>query len=89
MPWSYPRPDPGPGAAVRYIVVPPQALTLDVAVDVPAGVPPEHQPQVVEVPGYVMTETTNGYVIPDRWSVRQVGAGMFQWQRLPAEFRRK
>jgi hypothetical protein len=59
------------------------------AVNVPAGVPPQTQQQVVEIPGYVMTETTTGFVIPERWTIVQTGPGVFQWQRAPAEFRRK
>jgi hypothetical protein len=89
MPWAYPRPDPGPGPAIRYIQVPPQQVMIELSVDVPAGVPPQTQQQVLEIPGYVMTETTNGYLIPERWTLQQPAAGVFQWQRAPAEFRRK
>lgn len=85
MPWSqFSRPD--YGQAIRYIEVPTQQIVLDMAVDVPAGVPPETRSQIVEIPGYLILETTMGYVIPEHWTVVQAGAGVFQWQRLPAEF---
>ena len=67
------------------VLVPLAAL----AVDVPAGVPPAMQSQIVEIPGHVISDTTNGYAIPDRWRIVQMGAGVFQSQRLPSEFRRK
>jgi hypothetical protein len=88
MPWNlYSRPY--EGQPIRYIPVPAQQVTIDIPVDVPAGVPPQTQAQLVEIPGYVMTETTIGYVVPERWTLQQPGAGVFQWQRVPAEFRRK
>jgi len=66
-----------------------QQMIIEVPVDVPAGVPPETQQQLVEIPGYVITETTTGYVIPERWTLVQTGLGVYQWQRVPGEFRRK
>src|SRR5213593_2215486 len=88
MPWNpYSRPD--QGQPMRYIQVPAQQITIEISVNVPAGVPPQTQPQIIEILGYVMLETTTGYVIPERWIIVQTGAGVFQWQRAPAEFRRK
>jgi hypothetical protein len=88
MPWNqYSRPD--YGQPIRHIEVPVQQMIIEVPVDVPAGVPPETQQQLVEIPGYVITETTTGYVIPERWTLVQTGLGVYQWQRVPGEFRRK
>jgi hypothetical protein len=88
MPWNqYSRPD--YGQPIRYIEVPVQQMIIEVPVDVPAGVPPETQQQLVEIPSYVITETTTGYVIPERWTLVQTGLGVYQWQRMPGEFRRK
>ena|SRR6267143_4777818 len=83
------RSDPGPGQVIRDIQVPPQHVMIEVPVNAPAGVPPETQQQAIEIPGYVMTETTNGYIYPERWTLRQPGAGVYQWQRVPSSFQRK
>jgi hypothetical protein len=53
-----------------------------------AGVPAQTRGQVVEIPGYYITETTTGYWYPERWTLEQVN-GVYQWVKLPAEFRRK
>jgi hypothetical protein len=88
MPWNqYSRPD--YGQSIRYIEVPAQQVIIELPVNVPAGVPPETQQQIVEIPGYVITETTTGYVIPEHWTLVQTGLGVYQWQRAPGEFRRK
>jgi hypothetical protein len=79
----------GQGQVIRYIPVPPQPVTIEVPVDVPAGVPPQTQQQTLEIPGYTVTETTTGYFYPERWTLQQTGAGVYTWQKLPQEFRRK
>jgi hypothetical protein len=86
MPWNYYNPQ---GQVIRYIQIPSQQVTVEVAVDVPAGVPPQTQPQTLEIPGYVVAETTTGFIYPERWTVQQTGPGVFQWVRVPQEFRRK
>ena len=53
------------------------------------GVPAPTREQVVEIPGYYVTETTTGYWYPERWTLQQLGVGVYQWVKLPAEFRRK
>jgi hypothetical protein len=88
MPWNL-YSQSGPGQPIRYIQVPAQQVTIELSIDVPAGVPRETQTQAVEIPGYVMTETITGYLIPEHWRLQQTGASMFQWQLVPAEFRRK
>jgi hypothetical protein len=50
MPWNqYSRPD--YGQPIRYIEVPAQQMIMAVPVNVPAGVPPETQQQIAEIPG--------------------------------------
>jgi len=73
-------PDSGPGQVIRYIQVPPRKVMIEVPVSVPADVPPETQQRAVEIPGYVMTE---------RWTLQQPGAGVYRWQRVPSSFQRK
>ncbi len=82
-------PDSGPGQVIRHIQVPPRQVMIEVPVSVPADVPPETQQRAVEIPGYVMTETTNGYIYPERWTLQQPGAGVYRWQRVPSSFQRK
>ena len=88
MPWS-PTMQSAFGTVVRYIPVAPQRVTLDVAVSTPGGVPAQTQRQVVEIPGYYVTETTTGFYYPERWTIDQLNVGVYQWRKLPPEFRRK
>jgi hypothetical protein len=91
MPWNfYGKPE--WGQTVRYISVPPQPVTIDVPVSGDAGSTgstAETQSQIVEIPGYIIVETTVGYLYPERWAIRQAGAGVFMWERVPSEFRKK
>lgn len=92
MPWAPNNPNVGandPGQFVQYIVVPPERVEISVPVPLPDGVPPQNQEQVVEIPGYYVTETTTGYYYPERWTLQQLNVGVYQWVQLPAEFRRK
>ena len=87
MPWN-----PYHGQILRYVPVPPQSVTIEVAVPPAAGEEakePKTQQQVVQIPGYTVTETTSGYLIPQRYTLEQVAPGQYQWRLLPAEFRRK
>ena len=88
MPWS-PGMQAAYGTVVRYIPVAAQRVSLDIAVSTPAGVPPQTRRQVVEIPGYYVVETTTGYYYPERWTVDQLNVGVYQWRKLPPEFRRK
>lgn len=88
MPWS-PTMQGAYGTVVRYIPVASQRVSLDIAVSTPAGVPSRTQRQVVEVPGYYVVETTTGFYYPERWTVDQLNVGVYQWRKLPPEFRRK
>jgi hypothetical protein len=84
MPWN-----PYHGQVLRYVPVPPQSVTVEVAVPGKEGEEPTMQRQVVQIPGYTVTETTSGYILPPRWTLQQTGPGQYQWRQLPAEFRRK
>jgi hypothetical protein len=53
------------------------------------GVPAQTREQIVEIPGYYVTETTTGYWYPERWTLQQVNVGVYRWVKLPGEFRRK
>lgn len=77
------------GSVVQYITVPSQAISVSLFVPVPDGVPPRTEERVVQVPGYYIAETTTGYYYPERWTLRQLNVGVYQWLRLPAEFRPK
>lgn len=90
-PWfglPYPgRPD--YGNVVRYIEVPPQQVVVPLYIPGPGSFPGEFEQQVVEIPGYFVTETTTGYVYPQRWSLEQVGPGVYYWRVLPPLFTAK
>ena len=77
------------GTVVRYLPVAAQRVTLDVAVSTPGSVSTQMQRQVVEIPGYYVTETTTGYYYPERWTIDQLNVGVYQWRKVPPEFRRK
>jgi hypothetical protein len=93
MPWAgYSNPNMGGfdyGQAIRYIPVPPQQVEIEVPVSVPEGVPARTQKQVQEIPGYYVTETTTGFYYPERWALQQLNVGVYQWVKMPGEFRRK
>lgn len=80
---------PNYGTVVQYIPVPPQQVSIAVYVPVPDGVPPRTAQQTVEIPGYYVTETTTGFYYPERWTLQQLNVGVYQWVKLPPDFRRK
>jgi hypothetical protein len=77
------------GQILQYIPVAPQQVSITLYVPVPDGIPPQTQQQTVEIPGYYVAETTTGYYYPERWTLQQMNVGVYQWVKLPAEFRRK
>jgi hypothetical protein len=92
MPWAGNNPNQGAfnyGQVIQYIPVSPQRVEIEVPVSLPDGVPAQTQKQVQEIPGYYITETTTGYWYPERWTLQQLNVGVYQWVKLPAEFRRK
>lgn len=82
-------PNAGLGYALQYVQVPTQQIVLPVYVPGPGSFPGEFQSQVVEIPGYVVTETTTGYIYPVRWGLQEVTVGMYQWVTLPQQFQSK
>lgn len=88
MPWNLYNPTKATyGEFVRYLEIPPRQVTIQVPV--PGGSPEQLQPQNIQIPGYVVTETTTGFWYPERTTLVQVAVGSYQWQQLPAEFRKK
>jgi hypothetical protein len=101
MPWSPLRHS--QGQVLRYIQVPPQQVVLEVQAPTAAAPPaegaeppadtaaappaPTPQRQVVEIPGYAVAVTSFGYLVPERWTIEQVGPGLYRWRKLPAELR--
>jgi hypothetical protein len=77
------------GQVVRYIQMPARQVMIEVHVPTPEGIPRQTQRQVVTVPGYAVTETTTGFHYPERWAIEQLGVGVYQWRKLPVEFKRK
>ena len=76
----------GLGYAVRQYWVPPMPVAMQVYVPAPTGIPATYQTQVAQVPGFFVTETTTGYVYPERWVIDQLNVGVYQWRKLPVQF---
>lgn len=76
----------GLGYAVRQHWVPPTPVAMQVYVPAPGGVPASYQTQVAQVPGFFVTETTTGFVYPERWVIDQLNVGVYQWRKLPVQF---
>ena len=77
------------GQVIRYFEVSAQQVMLALPVPLPDGVPPRTEYQAQTIPGYYVTETTTGFWYPERWTLWQLNVGVFQWARVPGEFRRK
>ncbi len=97
MPWDG-LPQPGPpgdgvvrqmGQVIRYLEVPSQDVTVELPVPTAETAPFRLEPQVVTIPGYVLAETENGYLYPQRWTLEQLNVGVYQWRLRPQEFRLK
>lgn len=91
QPWyGLPSPNRGAyGSVVGSIEVPPRQVAVPVYVPGPGSFSGEYRQQVVEIPGYVVTETTTGYIYPERWGLQEQTAGVYQWVRLPPVFQAK
>ncbi len=79
-------PNAGLGYAVRQVWVPAQPIAIQVYVPAPEGVPATYQTQFAQVPGFYVTETTAGYLYPERWVIDQLNVGVYQWRKVPAQF---
>ncbi len=82
-------PNAGLGYAMQYIQVPTQQIVLPVYVPGPGSFSGGFESRAVEIPGYVIVETTTGYIYPARWGVQQVTIGVYQWVVLPQTFQPK
>jgi len=74
------------GSVIGYIQVPPQQVVINAYVPGPGSFSGSFEPQLIEIPGYVVAETTTGYIYPQRWGVQQVTQGVYQWVALPEQF---
>jgi hypothetical protein len=79
-------PNAGLGYAVRQVWMPPRPVVMQVYVPMPEGIPGKYQTMYAEVPGFYVTETTTGVVLPERWVLDQVTGGVYQWRRAPEQF---
>ena len=79
-------PNAGLGYAVSQVWVPAQPIAIQVYVPAPEGVPATYQTQFAQVPGFYVTETTAGYLYPERWVIDQLNVGVYQWRKVPAQF---
>jgi hypothetical protein len=74
---------------IRYIEVPPQQVVVNVHVPGPGSFSGGFEPQLFEIPGYVVAETTTGYIYPARVALWEFTPGVFQWVTEPSIFQRK
>ena len=77
------------GVPIRQIYIPPQAVQIVVYAPEQEVTGDQWVAQYTELPGYYVTETTLGYLYPDRWTLSSPAKGLYQWQRVPAGFQRK
>jgi hypothetical protein len=90
-PYVYPRPESirALGQAIRHFEVPARQVAIPVPATIAQDGPLAWTEQLVTIPGYYVTETTTGYIYPERWTVEQLNVGVYGWRLLPAEFLRK
>jgi len=79
----------GYGVPIRQIYMPAQAVPIIVYVAAQEVTGDQWVTQYTELPGYVVTETTLGYLYPDRWALYSPARGVYQWQRVPPVFQSK
>jgi hypothetical protein len=79
----------GLGVPIRQIYVPPQAVPIVVYNQYMEAAGEPWATQYTELPGYVVTETTLGYIYPERWTLYSPAKGIYQWARVPSAFQPK
>jgi hypothetical protein len=79
-------PNAGLGYAVKQVWMPAQPVVLRVYVPMPGSMPGQYQTMYAEVPGFYATQTTTGMLLPERWVLDQITAGVYQWRRAPEQF---
>jgi hypothetical protein len=89
MPWSGVPTASGYGVPIRQIWAPPQSVPIEVLVPKSEDTPERWDTQYTEIPGYYYTETTLGYIYPERWGLYSPEKGRYEWQRVPAAFQPK
>jgi hypothetical protein len=72
------------GAVLRNIVMPAQPVIIPLPA---AGTPGESR--MIEIPAYIMTETTLGFFVPSRYVPEQLPDGTYRWGVAPPQFFRK
>ncbi|MBI2153826.1 MAG: hypothetical protein HYV92_09070 [Candidatus Rokubacteria bacterium] len=77
------------GSVIGYIQIPSQQVVIQVYVPGPGSFSGGYEAQVIEIPGYVVAETTTGYIYPPRWGLQEVTPGVYQWVPLPEQFQAK
>ena len=77
------------GSVIGYIEIPSQPVVVNVYVPGPGSFSGGFEPQLFEIPGYTVTETTTGYIHPPHVSLREVTPGVFHWVTLPQQFQPK
>ena len=87
MPWvGISTPQPMMGLVVGQTWVEPQIVPIQVYVRQPEGILEQWQTQLVQIPGFWATETTQGTIYPPRWTLANPGYGVYVWQQVPAYF---
>ena len=77
------------GVPVRRIYMPAQSVPLLVYDRYMEAAGEPWTTQYTEVPGYVIVETTLGFLYPERWALYSPARGVYQWARVPAAFQPK
>jgi hypothetical protein len=79
----------GLGVPIRQIWMPPQSVPVEVLVPKTETEAERWDTQSTEIPGYYYTETTLGYIYPERWALYSPEKGLYEWQRVPWAFQPK
>ena len=77
------------GVPIRQIYMPAQTVPIVVYDRYMEAAGEPWTTQYTEVPGYIIIETTLGYVYPERWALYSPARGVYQWARVPATFQPK
>jgi hypothetical protein len=77
------------GVPIRHIYVPAQTVPIVVYDRHMEASGEPWTTQYTEVPGYIVVETTLGYLYPERWALYSPAKGVYQWARVPSAFQPK
>jgi len=73
------------GAVLRNIVIPAQPVIIPLA----AAPGTTGESRMIEIPAYIMTETTLGFLVPARYVPEPLADGTYRWGIAPPQFFRK